>query len=294
MKASPVPWPNGARVAVAVSVLFETWSDGKAPSYSVQTTSLKPGSVDHAGVSWASYGGKEGIWRLLRTFERHAVPATFFANARCVDVYPDAIQAIVQDGHDLAGHGMVQDGLLTYMDADEEHDTIRRSLDLLASATARPVTGWLSPVLAFTPRTADLLADAGLKWHSDINYADRPHVVDTRHGRMAGIPNSEFTDNRVLRSSPRDLVDVYKHTFDYLYAHEAGSLMVLAVHCHFGGRPMIAAALDEILTHVKGRPDVWIARHEELADWALASAAQAMTPKTRAPTDENAGNGSTP
>ena len=43
-------WPNGKRIAVAVTVMYETWAEGKAPNYSVQTTHLKPGTVDLAGA----------------------------------------------------------------------------------------------------------------------------------------------------------------------------------------------------------------------------------------------------
>ena len=34
-------WPNGKRIAVLVSVLFESWSDGKSPHYFTRTTPLK-------------------------------------------------------------------------------------------------------------------------------------------------------------------------------------------------------------------------------------------------------------
>ena len=273
----PAPtWPAGQRVAVAVTILFETWSDGKSPSYSVQTTNLKPGAVDHAGASWASYGGRQGAGRLLRALDRHEVPATFFTNARCVEQYPDAVARIVRAGHDLGGHGYTQDGLLAYMEPDEERATIRRCTDLLTSAAGKPVRGWLSPVLAYTPHTAGLLAQAGYGWHSDVNDADLPRVMQTPHGPIVGIPTSEFTDNRVLRASPRDFVEVYCDTFDYLYRHEPGSLLVLALHCHFGGRPLMTAALDQVLTHIRKSRDVWFARHEELAACARAT----HTPKT--------------
>lgn len=266
MKHTAISLPEGKRVAVCLTVLLETWSDGNAPSYSVQTTALKPGAVNHAGISWASYGGREGVWRILRTLDRHDVPGTFFTNARCVESYPEAVRAVVAAGHDLAGHGYTQDGLLTYMDADEERTTIRTSLDLLNSVASRPVSGWLSPVLAFTPRTSGLLAEAGLKWHSDVNNADVPHIVATDSGPLVAIPNSDFTDNRVLRTSPHDYVDVYKHTLDYLREHEEGSFLAIALHCQFGGRPMMVAALDEILKYFKSFPDVWIVSHQELAE----------------------------
>src|SRR3978361_1822079 len=63
-------WPNGKRVAVAVTVMYETWAEGKAPNYSVQTTHLKPGTVDLAGRAWSTYGAGVGVWRIIRTLDR--------------------------------------------------------------------------------------------------------------------------------------------------------------------------------------------------------------------------------
>jgi len=45
-------WPNGARVAVVVTCLMENWSGDKGPPFSVQTTSLKPGTHDRAAMMW--------------------------------------------------------------------------------------------------------------------------------------------------------------------------------------------------------------------------------------------------
>lgn len=269
MNRTGIPLPAGKRVAVCITVLLETWSEGNAPSYSVQTTPLKPGTVNYAGISWASYGAREGVWRILRTLDRHHAPATFFTSARCVEDYPDAVRGVVAAGYDLAGHAYTQDGLLTYMDADEERATIHKSLALLNSVAARPVTGWLSPVLAFTPRTPELLAEAGLIWRSDVNDADLPHAIATRSGQMVAIPNSDFTDNRVLRGSPRDWVDVYTHTIDFLREHEPGSFLAIALHCQFGGRPMMVAALNEILAYYNRLSDVWIVSHETMAQHVL-------------------------
>lgn len=59
-------WPNDKKLAVLVTVMFEIWSDGKAPPYSPMTTSLKPGTIDLLGISWSQYGGKTGVWRFMR------------------------------------------------------------------------------------------------------------------------------------------------------------------------------------------------------------------------------------
>ena len=68
------------------------------------------------------------------------------------------------------------------------------------------------------------------------------------------IPHSDFTDNRVLRSSPRDFYNVYKDTFDYLYRAEKPAMINLTVHAHFGGRPMMSAMLSELLGYMKSFP----------------------------------------
>lgn len=262
-------WPNGKRVAVAVTVMYETWAEGKAPNYSVQTTHLKPGTVDLAGHAWSTYGTRVGVWRIIRTLDRLQIPGTFFTNARCAEIAPDTVKQIIKSGHDVGGHNYTQDQLLSYMTPEEEQKTIKKCLNILADTAGKRPTGWLSSVLAFTEHTVEFLAAEKLSWHADVTYIDLPHRIDTKHGPIAAVPNSDFTDNRVLRSSPRDLWDVYKGTFDYLYRSEPMSLLVLTLHCQFGARPMIISVFEEIIRYIQQFPDVWFARHEELGRWAL-------------------------
>jgi allantoinase len=155
------------------------------------------------------------------------------------------------------------------MTPDEEKATINKCLSILADKSGKRPAGWLSSVLAFTEHTVDFLAAEKLTYHADVTYIDLPHRVKTKHGNIAAVPNSDFTDNRVLRSSPRDLWDVYKGTFDFLQRNESMSMLVLTLHCHFGGRPMITSVFEEVINYFKQHSDVWFARHEELAQWAL-------------------------
>ena len=134
---------------------------------------------------------------------------------------PTRCKQIIKSGHDLAGHAYTQDQLLAYMPLDQQEATIRKSIDLLEACGGKKVTGWGSPVVAFTPETAGFLAKAGLKWTTDVTYADLPIKIHTPHGVIAGVPTTDFSDNRVMRASPRDLYDVYKGTFDYLRRERA-------------------------------------------------------------------------
>jgi peptidoglycan/xylan/chitin deacetylase (PgdA/CDA1 family) len=271
MSQASLAWPNGKKVALSTTIMFEAWSDEGAPSYSVQATQLKAGVVDHAAKAWATYGGRVGVWRLLKMLERLGVPATFFTSGRCAELYPDAVKAIAAAGHDLGAHSYTQDTVLTYLSPEDQRDNIRRSIDLLQGLTGQTVSGWASPAVAYLPETNAMLAEEGLTWHTDVTYLDLPFRIRTPHGDIAGVPTTDFSDNRVLKSNPRDWFDAMKGTLDYLQTQEPMSLLTLVIHCQFGGRALMTAVIEEFLRYAAAQPDVWLTRHKELAAWALQS-----------------------
>ena len=217
-------------------------------------------------------------------FEKDTLEAVIQARNQAVKVNaagPDAVKQIVRSGHDIGGHAYTQDQLLSYMSLEEQEKTIRQSIDLLQACSGKKVTGWASPVVGFTPETAGFLAKAGLSWTTDVTYVDLPIKIHTPHGTIAGVPTTDFSDNRVLRANPRDLYDTHKGTFEYLVQNEPMGLLVLVIHCQFGGRPLISAVLQELLQELARSPDVWFARHEELARWALAADVDEHTYRSR-------------
>lgn len=265
-------WPNGARIAVMVTVMFETWPEGRTPPYSPMASPLREGVVDRQGISWAEYGGRTGIWRLHELFGRTGVPATICANARAVERYPESIRALHAAGHEIAGHSYTQNMFLPYMAPDEEQALIRRCTAIIEQATGTAPIGWASPRMSPTEHTAGFLAGDGFLWHGDYNDTDLPYVVPTPSGPIVALMHSDFTDNRVMRGSPRDFLDVHLDTFDFLCGTGQPEIMNLTVHAHFGGRPMLAAAVLRILQHMQAAGGVWFARHDEVARWVLQRA----------------------
>jgi len=262
-------WPNDAKVAVMATVMFETWPDGKAPPYSPMASPLREGVVDRQGISWAAYGGRTGMWRLLSLFEQAGVKGTVCANARAVERYPEVTRAFHAAGHEIAGHSYTQNMFLPYMTADEEQALIRRCAAIIADVTGQRPTGWASPRMSPTEHTADFLAQDGFVWHGDYNDTDLPYVVKTRFGDLVALQHSDFTDNRAMRGSPRDFLDVYIDSFDFLAETGEPEILNLTVHAHFGGRPPISAMVKKILQHMQSRGGVWFARHDEVAKWVL-------------------------
>ncbi len=274
-------WPNGKRLAVVVTSPFETWADGTAPQYGVHATNLKPGQVDLAGKKWSEYGGNTGVWRILSVLDRCGVPATFAMNARCAERYPAATAQILRSGHEIAAHGYTQDQLQVYMNPDEERAAIRKSLDVIEGATGTRPRGWYSPVLSFTGHTHAIAAEEGVIYHGDAADFDLPVLTHAGGRPIVAFPATDFSDNRVLRASPRVLFDVYKDTFDFLYKNEPLALVGMAIHCHAGGRPLVAAVFEDILNYFKGFPGVWFARAIDVAQAVIDNGADDMNAERR-------------
>ncbi len=164
MTSTTYNWPNGKRIAVGVTVMLETWSEGKAPPYGVQASPIKAGAIDLGGIAWGSYGGKVGVWRIINLLKQNGIRGTFCVNGRCAEIFPEAVAQIVTSGHDVAGHAYLQDQLMAYMTPEEEQRTIRQCLDLLEKVSGMRPQGWVSPVMAYTEHTRDFLAAEGLIW----------------------------------------------------------------------------------------------------------------------------------
>ena len=136
METTALGWPNGCRTAVIISILFETWSDKKSPSYFARTTPLKPGLIDRGGIQWGEYGGKEGIWRLIRVLDRCQMRASVFCSGRSAELYPDVFKQLTKSGHLVEGHGYVQDQAFLELPSDQQSPAERWSTHWWLGRTA--------------------------------------------------------------------------------------------------------------------------------------------------------------
>jgi peptidoglycan/xylan/chitin deacetylase (PgdA/CDA1 family) len=169
----------------------------------------------------------------------------------------------------VEAHGYTQDEVLSAMTAEQQQATIRKSLDVLEGATGKRPVGWVSAAYGWNDETVELLVKEGVQWHADALDSSLPRRQVTPSGSIMAFPWSDFVDNRVLRSSPRDYYDAYKETFDYLYAHEPMGLIHIGFHSHFGGRPLMSAMLLKVLEYLHGFKDVWFVRHDDLIRWMV-------------------------
>ena len=124
MPKSSCLWPNGKRIAVVFNVCLEAWSDGKAPGISPMGNPLPPGVLDTMAISWAAYGVRTGIYRLLSAFARHGAKASVMTNAIIAERAPEAVKAVAQAGHEVLSHSYAMDGPPLGRGGAQEHRTL--------------------------------------------------------------------------------------------------------------------------------------------------------------------------
>jgi polysaccharide deacetylase family protein (PEP-CTERM system associated) len=121
--------------------------------------------------------------RLLKIFEATGVRATFFILGWVAERFPSLVGEIAAAGHEIASHGYGH-RLVYDLTPDAFRDDVRRSKDLLESATGVPVYGYRAPSFSVTARSLwalDVLIDEGFRYDASI--------FPIHHDRY-GIPTS--------------------------------------------------------------------------------------------------------
>lgn len=265
-----IRWPSGKRLLVLVNVVLEGWSEQGAPGIGPMGNPLRPGVRDTQAVSWAEYGPRCGMPRLLRILDEAQVRATVLTSGVIAERYPQLVREISQAGHELCGHSMAQDIVPAYLTEAEERENIRRSLEVLADAAGERPVGWCSPRGTPSSRTAELLAEYGFQWTGDVFDADLPYWLATDKGRLAAIPFTMEVNDMPLYvrygNAPQTYLQVLRRIVEGWYEanpEEMGCLDV-TVHAHVFGRPYGAVEYRDALRFLRSKPWIWCATHREV------------------------------
>jgi peptidoglycan/xylan/chitin deacetylase (PgdA/CDA1 family) len=269
MRLASIQWPNEAKIAVSFFVAFEAFD-----KYSQYRRGGD--NPDYASLAYGEYGGKAGIWRIMDVFARNAVKGTIDTNGRVAEVFPDAVKELHSSGHEIVGHGWVNDIYLTAMGPEEEKQIIKRTLEALTSVTGKRPVGWVSPGHRITAHTFEYLVEEGIYWTGDLPGPDIPEHRLINGNPLVIMPRLDYANDHSLIFHPKNPASVYfesfKTAFDYLYAEgQAGApkLIDALVHAHIGGRPNIIGVFEACIRYAKSFKDVWFCTKGEIAKFYL-------------------------
>ena len=263
-------WPNGAKLAIALSMVVETGADPEP------TTNGPDGKKypDLYAATAEQYASREAIPRMLDMFDRRRIKVTSMLCGQSCERYPGLAKEIAQRGHECGSHGRSHD-IQYQMSREAERDFIQGSVDMIAKATGQRPIGYNCRGQLRSPGTLSLLQELGFIYHIDDISRDEPFVVSVNGKPFAVVPYTQhindigYFNNRGLATA---FAQELKYEFDALYAEAETRrrLMVVTIHDAIA-RAARVKAFEDFITYAQRHKDVWFARADALAHWALES-----------------------
>lgn len=256
-RLAPIAWPNGARVAVALSFDYQmgTVYDPN-PASSVNTNS--------------TYDGRVGLPRILALLDQYDVPASFFITGVTAHLYPETIRSIVESGrHEIGVHGWIHERT-SDLPLEDERRLLRKAIESLERVSGRRPVGYRSPSWELSANTLGLLRELDFLYDSSMMADEEPYEVLVQGQRtgLVEVPVEWIRDDAVYfrRSDPHsqeEVLEVWKAEFDVAY--DEGGLFQLTMHPRITGHRSRVAMLQQLILYMSARPDVWFGTHEAVA-----------------------------
>ena len=276
-------WPGKARVALQFVLNFEEGGEnsvlhGDAGSEQFLSEMFNPPAFAARHLSMESvyeYGARVGVWRILREFERRALPLTVFGVGMALERSPEVTAAFKALGHEIACHGW---RWISYqgVDAATEREHMALAMARIEAMTGERPLGWYTG--RDSPNTRRLVADfGGFEYDSDYYGDDLPFWLQVRKSDQTLAPHLVLPYTLDANDMRFALPQGYSHgdeffnylrdAFDVHYAEGADrpSMMSIGMHCRILGRPGRMRALQRFLDHVQAHEQVWVARRIDIA-----------------------------
>lgn len=280
-RRKPIRWPGSARVAITTCVVMESWPEDLGTHTSQQSEFRKGPPADAkfkrdiASITDRQYGERVGVYRVLEILKQEGVKASFFVNGHTVESFPGVMKQIVDEGHELCSENWRHEYVIM-MTPEEQKKDIKRTVDAFQKVLGFKPQGYIMPGERPTDDTPKILTDLGYKYWMCFLHEDLPYVLNV-DGKELVIASYGIwtTDHRTGQAdagrTPRELLQIWKDNFDWIYEEGARSpgFMSLGLHPFLIGRPFRSVILREFLRYAKGHSGVWFPRGIDLANYWL-------------------------
>ncbi|WP_439626995.1 polysaccharide deacetylase family protein [Shinella sp.] len=271
MSEQSMTWPEGKRCAVVVSAVFDDGMDAVACAPDLLQRS-KSFSV------W-KYGAARGVERLCRAFASSGIAASWFVPGTVAGQHADLLKMVADAGHDLESHGWAFERH-DKLSASQSADLLKRSRDALEQLSGKRTSGFRLPAGNW-PRGFDrLLLEAGYEWSASLNGDDVPYLHPSRlveipvHIELEDRPYFQFNFTPAFPKGQGRIPSYDGVLHNWIAEFDAyrrfGLCYVLQLRPEWSGTPGRISIVEDLLAHIRGFDDVWIATGAMVADWHRA------------------------
>lgn len=267
--------PEGA-IMVHLVVNVEHWQfESSMPRTIITPPHGKETVPDVPNFSWADYGMRAGLPRILRAIKERGLPASTSINAGVITAYPQAAHAMREMGLEFVGHGVHQKSL-NHNQGESEEALIAKSLEMITTYTGQRPRGWLSPGLRETFETPELLRKQGVEYVFDWVVDDVPHWMQTKEGPLLALPyNLEINDSIVYAIERHSSDEMYERLVRTLALFEEEAtrrprVLGIGLHPHLIGVPHRFGSFQKMLDLLMKSSNVCFVTGGQIADWFTA------------------------
>src|SRR6266853_4854139 len=153
-------WPNNARLAISLSLMFEGGGQPISGAGGVIPDRIEDGTPDLPTNAFFAYGHYEVIPRVLDLMDRHGIKLSSFMIGKAVETSPDLAREIVRRGHEAAAHGRVWDNSYQ-LSRDDEKRFIADGVEAIQRITGQKPVGWYAYWMRSSIYILETLQDLG-------------------------------------------------------------------------------------------------------------------------------------
>ena len=258
-------WPGDASLAVYLGFNIEHFAFAEGMGAKIGPASPEP---DVLNYSWREYGNRVGAWRCLELFDQLAMPTGAIINTALYDHCPSLVQAFVDRGDEVIGHGHTNAERQGQWDEADEKTLLLSCREQIAIKSGQQVAGWLSPWISESRTTPDLLAECGYQYNLNWCHDDQPVMMRTRGGQgIWSVPYpQELNDIPMIIARQLDgkaFAEMIIDQFDEMLLQSARQPLVMgvALHPYIIGQPYRLRHLRRALEHIASARDaggVWM------------------------------------
>lgn len=266
MIQNPIPWPNGARCACAIT--FDVDADSL-----IHIARPKDSWNRLYPITMGRYGPTVGVPRILETYRRLGLKQSFFIPGWTMERYPDAVEAILAGGHEIGHHGYLHEDPAE-ISPEAERSAFEKALAIHRRMTGRIPRGYRAPVYNATQATIDLLIEHGFSYDSSLMADDIPYRMRSGGKYLYEVPPHWGSDDwppfahyaeigyMMPVQPPEQGLAASFAEFEAQY--QAGGFWMGIWHPFLTGRLARWAVVERWLEQVLATRQVWFAPLEEI------------------------------
>ncbi|WP_370312970.1 polysaccharide deacetylase [Sagittula sp.] len=271
MLLNPLPWPDGKRLAAAIT--FDVDADSL-----IRNARPEDGHLRLAPVSMGRYGPTVAVPRILDTYRRFGLTQTFFMPAWVMETYPATVEAILKDGHEIGHHSWRHEDPMGHSD-EVEAELFGRAMEVHVRLTGQKPRGYRAPVYNATPGVIGRLIDEGFLYDSSLMADEMPYLLKAPQGDLLELPPhwgnddwppfAHFEEIGYLMPVRAPSDGIRGFIEEYEAAYSVGGFWMPVLHPFLTGRLARWQAMERWLEGVLSSGDAWFAPLEEIAGHAL-------------------------